>query len=78
MPLAPYLRGGVFEPKQIEDMTAAFESVCRSLQLADRADPFTEIVARKVIEIAGTGERDPERLHDLVLTALNESGQRSA
>jgi hypothetical protein len=78
MPLTPYLKGGVFEPEQIEAMTVAFRAVCRSLQLAERDDPFTEIVARKVIEIAGTGEREPERLHDLVLTALNEPGQRSA
>src|SRR4029077_16979592 len=78
MPLTPYLKGGVFEPKQIEAMMAAFEAVCRSLQLADRVDPFTEIVARNVIEIAGTGEHDPERLHDLVLAALSQSGQRTA
>jgi hypothetical protein len=37
-----------------------------------------EIVARKVIEVAGTGERDPVRIRDLVLHALNDSGARSA
>ena len=78
MPLTPYLSGGVFDPEQIEAMTAAFAAVCRSLKLVERKDPLTEIVARKVIEVAGTGERDPERLHDLVLLALNETGQRSA
>jgi hypothetical protein len=78
MPLTPYLKGGVFEPKEIEAMSAAYAAVCRSLHLAERYDGVTEIVARKVIEIAGTGERDPERLHDLVLLTLNESGQRSA
>jgi hypothetical protein len=78
MPLAPYLQGGVFDPKQIEGMSAAFVAVCHSLQLADRDDPLTEIVARKVIEVAGTGERDPERLRDFVLLALKKSDQRSA
>jgi hypothetical protein len=72
MPLTSYLDGGVFEPKQIEAMTAAFEAVCNSLQLLNRDDPITEIVARKVIEVAGTGERDPDRLRDLVLTELNQ------
>jgi hypothetical protein len=28
------------------------------LQLANRQDPITEFVARKIIEIAGTGERE--------------------
>jgi hypothetical protein len=59
-------------------MTAAFEAVCRSLQLVDRADPLVEIVARKVIEIAGTGERNPDHLRVLVLEELSRSDQRSA
>jgi hypothetical protein len=78
MPLTPYLTGATFDPQAIEAMTAAFEAVCRSLQLLARSDPLTEIVARKVIEVGGTGERDPERIRELVLLALNESGDRSA
>jgi hypothetical protein len=54
-------------------MTAAFEAVCRTLQLVDRDDPLTEIVARRVIDVAGTGERDPGRLRELVLMNLNQS-----
>jgi hypothetical protein len=47
-------------------------------KLAPRSDPITEIVAQKVIEVASTGERDPERIRDLVLLALNEPGDRIA
>jgi hypothetical protein len=71
VPLTPYLAGDVFDPPAIEAMTAAFDAARLSLQLADRDDPFTEIVARKVIEIAGTGERDPKRIYALVLFALS-------
>jgi hypothetical protein len=78
MPLTPFLKGATFDPQAIEAMSAAFEAVCASLQLLNRTDPVTEIVARKVIEVAGTGERDPERIRDLVLLTLNESGERSA
>jgi hypothetical protein len=78
MPLTSYLQGGVFEPEQIDAMTVAFKGVCNSLQLLNQDDPITEIVARKVIEVAGTGERDPDRLRDLVLTELNQSDKRSA
>ena len=53
-------------------MTAAFNAACLSLHLSARDDPVTEIVALSVIEIAGTGERDPERIFDLVLLALND------
>jgi hypothetical protein len=68
----------VFDPEAIERMVVAFKAACQSLQLVDRDDLLTQIVARKVIEVAGTGERDPERLRDLVLLALKESDRRTA
>ena len=78
MPLTPYLKGAVFEPKAIEAMTAAFEAVCKSLQLLSRDDPVTQIVARTIIDIARTGEHDPQRMHDLALLELKDLDQRSA
>jgi hypothetical protein len=68
----------VLDPEAIEPMVAAFKAACQSLQLVDRDDLLTQIVARKVIEVAETGERDPERLRDLVLLALKESDRRTA
>ena len=55
MPITRYLKEAVFDPKAIEAMSAAFEAVCKSLQLVTRDDRITEIVARKVIEVAGMG-----------------------
>ena len=78
MSLARYMQEGVFDPSAIEAMTTAYLAVCESLRLASRTDPLTEIIARKVIEIASTGERDPARIRDLTLLALKESGDRSA
>jgi hypothetical protein len=63
---------GVFDQSAIHAMAAAFEACCRALRLEERIDPITEIVARKVIEVAGTGERDPQRICGLVLLALSE------
>jgi hypothetical protein len=68
----------VLDPEAIEPMVAAFKAACQFLQLVDRDDLLTQIVARKVIEVAETGERDPERLRDLVLLALKESDRRTA
>jgi hypothetical protein len=78
MPLSPYLKEGVFDPKAIDAMNTAFMAVCKSLQLPPRDNLTTQIVARKIIEIAGTGEDDPQRMHDLALVALKESDQLSA
>jgi hypothetical protein len=62
----------VFDQSDIDAMAAAFEACCRALGLEDRADPMFEIIARKVIEVAGMGERDPRRLCGLALLALSE------
>jgi hypothetical protein len=70
MPLTRYLTEGVFEPEEIKVMVAAFDAACQSLGLVDRDDPLIEIVARKVIEVTQTGERDPEQLREVVLLAL--------
>jgi hypothetical protein len=78
MPLTPYLKEAVFDPKAIEAMSAAFEAVCKSLQLVNRDDPIIQIVARTIIDIARTGEHDPQRIHDLALLELKDVNQRSA
>ena len=76
MPLTPFLTENTFEPESIKAMSAAFEAVCEALRLTPRSDPITEIVARKVVEVAGTGERDPDRIRDLVLLALEGTRRR--
>jgi hypothetical protein len=47
------------EPKAIQVMDRPFDAVCKSLQSLNRHDPIIAIVARKVIDIEGTGEHDP-------------------
>jgi hypothetical protein len=74
MPLMRHLREAAFEPTAIEAMTAAFEAVCKSLQLLNRDDPIAHVVARKIIEIARSGEHDPQRIHDLALAEFMAQG----
>jgi hypothetical protein len=40
----------------------AFEDALRELKLLDRTDPATHLVAKRIIELAQNGERDPVRL----------------
>ena len=51
-----------FEPDDIIRMTSAYNLALSELGLIDRDDPLTETVAKKVIEIMLTGERDPARV----------------
>jgi hypothetical protein len=59
-----------FEPEAVISMSRAYESVLVALQLTDRQDPFTEIVAKKIVEIAETGELDPDRLRNRALEEI--------
>jgi hypothetical protein len=59
-----------FEPDAIAAMTRAHAEVCRTLGLGSRDRPAADTVAKKVIEFAQRGERDPVRLRENVLQAL--------
>jgi hypothetical protein len=64
------LQNSAFGPEEIERMTTAYEDALRALGLTNRADPITEIVAKKIIEIAQTGERDPARIRAQALASI--------
>jgi len=51
MPIHRLLQNHVFDPDTIAVMVTAFEDALRELGLSDRADPATELVARKIIEL---------------------------
>ena len=50
-----------------EFMGLAYEMATIALRLVDRDDIANEVVARKIIELAKTGEHDPDRLCEAVL-----------
>jgi hypothetical protein len=74
VPITPFLKGQAFQPEVVRIMGAAFDTACRRLRLADRTDPATELVAKKVVEIVQRGERDPDRVCSGVLKAFNAGG----
>jgi hypothetical protein len=69
MPLNRLLAKSVFQPDEVTAMAKAFEATCGILGLS-RDEPKGQLLARKVIECARTGERDPELLRKLVLSEL--------
>jgi hypothetical protein len=62
-----YLSGGVFEPKDIQAMSSAFEEVCKALEIQPGATREREAVAVRLIELCRRGERRPARLAERVL-----------
>jgi hypothetical protein len=61
------LQGGAFDDRAVKAMATAYEAALRELGLADRNDPRTDVVARKIIACAQSGELDPTRLCERAL-----------
>jgi CRP-like cAMP-binding protein len=70
-PIYPLFQKQAFGPELIAAMGAALDDTLRGLKLSNRDDPLTTIVAKKIIEIAQTGERDPQRIRERVLQSMN-------
>ena len=65
------LQQSAFNPEDIDRLVAAYEDSLRALKLTDRSDPLTESIAKKLIELAQTGERDPRLLRQRAFEALD-------
>jgi hypothetical protein len=65
--------GSVFDPEEIAVMAIAFDRLLADFKLVDRDDPLVTMLARLVIELVRTGERDPERIRQEVLGRRSQS-----
>jgi hypothetical protein len=59
-----------FGPDEIAAMAAAYEIALTDLRLIDRDDPLTEDIAKAIVDVTATGERDPLRIRERALHAL--------
>jgi len=65
-----FLQQSAFEPDDIERMSAAYESALKCLELKDRNDPLTEIIAKIIIEVAQSGEKHADRICAIALSKI--------
>jgi hypothetical protein len=73
MPIAQYLDGDIrFDAEATRVMGVAFEMVRVALGLTDRGEPPNEIIAKRIIELAKAGERNPDLLCEGVLKDFRE------
>ena len=63
----------VFDPEDVKKLVTAYEDALRTLQLSNRDDPVTTIIAQRIIEAARTGERNPAELRMLAIKDLRVS-----
>jgi hypothetical protein len=74
----PFFRGAAFDQDATQIMGEAFDRACHSLHDIGQPALVREIIAKRVIEVARDGERDPDELCARALKALGFSDRQIA
>ena len=72
MPIRPYLNHEQFDQETLRILGVAFEQVCIGLRTGDCADDVKQAIANKIIELAKTGERNPDLLCEHALKEIRQ------
>jgi hypothetical protein len=62
MPIRPFSNGEPFDAETLRILGVAFAQVAIALRLGDCDDDVKQAIANKIIELAKTGERNPDLL----------------
>jgi hypothetical protein len=64
------IANGSFGPDEIEAMKAAYEAALVDVGVANRDDPITELIAKSIVAVTASGERNPKKIMERALNAL--------
>ena len=70
MAIHKLIANGSFGPDEIEAMTAAYDAALIELCQPNNDDPITELIAKSIVNVTATGERDPILIRERALNAL--------
>jgi hypothetical protein len=70
MAIYKLIANGSFGPDEIEVMKSAYEAALIEVGVIDRDDPITELIAKSVVNVTATGERDSRQVMERALNAL--------
>ena len=72
MPINRLLAKTAFDAEETREIIYAYESVLAFLNLTDRSDPATEIVAAQILRCAADGDIDRHQLYDCAIAAIRK------
>jgi hypothetical protein len=72
MPIIRLLQNASFGPDEIRVLVRAFDDALGTLGV-DRSSLVAEALAKKIIELAQQGERDPKRLRQHAVRSVSQS-----
>ena len=64
------LEGTTFDPERVATLVAAYEETLKKLSLVERDDPMTQMIARKIIEVAERGVLDSKEISSIAIKEL--------
>lgn len=67
-----------FDPDAINCMAQAYEATLAKLELQNTEDAAQRLLAKKIIEVAKSGERDPVRISERAMVRVEPAIRRSA
>ena len=80
--ILPFIRkaGAVFDDRVTQIMGEAFDDACKELHDTGQPPIVYEVIAKRIIDAARNGERDPVRLRNAGLVALGieSDGKRAS
>jgi hypothetical protein len=76
--ILPFVRKSYdFDDQITELLGQAFDQACMNLGDKRHSEVVREVIARRIIEAAKKGERDPDRLRAIALARLNSDSKKS-
>jgi hypothetical protein len=72
MPIRPFLNGQRFDQETVRILGVAFELVCITLRIGASDNDVKQAIANKIIELAQTGERNPDVLCERALIEIRQ------
>jgi hypothetical protein len=73
MPITPFLNGERFDPEGRRVLGVAFEMVCIAVRTGDCEGFVKQAIATKIIDLAKSGERNPDILCEQALKEIRGS-----
>jgi hypothetical protein len=70
MAIYKLIANGSFGPDEIKVMTEAYEGALIDLGIPNRDDAITELIAKSIVNVTATGERDPILVKERAINAL--------
>jgi hypothetical protein len=70
MAIYKLIANGSFGPDEIEVMKSAYEAALIDIGVTDRDDPITDLIAKAIVNVTASGERDPKQVMERALNAL--------